>query len=48
VSKTKARRSLGEVEMKDSAVVPHIVSRGLEFDLNDVGCEPMDTLRGFR
>jgi hypothetical protein len=33
--------------MKDSAVVPHIVGGGFQFDLSDVGDEPMDTLRGF-
>ena len=32
--------------MKDGAVVPHIVSRGLQFDLSDIGDEPMDMLRG--
>jgi hypothetical protein len=34
-------------KMKDSAVVPHIVSKGLQFDFSNVGNEPMDTLRGF-
>ncbi len=34
-------------EMKDSAIVPHIVGEGIKFDLSDVGDEPMDTLRGF-
>jgi hypothetical protein len=39
-----ARRS---EKMKDSAVVPHIVSRAQQFDFSDVSDEPMDTLRGF-
>jgi hypothetical protein len=43
VGDTVARRGK---EMKDSAVVPHIVSREIQFDLSDVGDEPMDTLRG--
>jgi len=34
-------------EMKDSAVVPHVLSRELQFNLSDVGDEPMDKLRGF-
>jgi hypothetical protein len=34
-------------KMKDSAVVPRVVSGGLQLDLSDVGDEPMDTLRGF-
>jgi hypothetical protein len=39
-----ARRS---EKMKDSAVVPQIVSRAPQFDFSDVSDEPMDTIRGF-
>jgi hypothetical protein len=39
-----ARRS---EKMKDSAVVPQIVSRALQSDFSDVSDEPMGTLRGF-
>ena len=31
-------------KMKDSAVVPDIVSRGIQIDFRDVGDQPMDTL----
>jgi hypothetical protein len=34
-------------KMKDSPVVPHVVSGGRQLDLSDVGDEPMDTLRSF-
>jgi hypothetical protein len=31
-------------EVKDSAVVPHVIGRGLEIDFSDVGDEPVDRL----
>jgi hypothetical protein len=37
----------GNQEVKDSTVVPHIVSRGLQVDFGDVGDKPVDTHRGF-
>ena len=33
-------------EMEDSAVMPNIVSRGLQFNFSDIGDEPVDALRG--
>ena len=44
VGETVARRGK---EMKDSTVVPHIVSRGLQVESGDVSNKPPDTLRGF-
>jgi len=32
-------------EMKNSAVVPHIVSKRIEFNFSDIGDEPVDALR---
>jgi hypothetical protein len=31
--------------MKDSAIMPHIVSRGVQFDLRDIRDQPEDALR---
>ena len=44
VGETVARRGK---EMKDSTVVPHVVSRGFRVDFRDVGNNLMDTLRCF-
>src|ERR1700741_272781 len=34
-------------EMKDGAIMPHIVGSWFQVDFRDIGNKPMDTLRGF-